>query len=254
MLLHYVKPDFVTCNLSICSLLAFQWFDHLCFLAPAGHMYQPPWPACLHVISCCLTNFWDFSLPLFFDLPFPTYTCRLKVSTLPHFLPLSMSNRHVSLTCFTANVPRWSRWCDDCETPFARTSRSKLPRSTNSQVAYCEGNLDTWVLFVLSGGVFLPSCFVLEGGKWKWKGSSNRVCFLKVGLFVCLLHRKNMFMVESLSKSGLNHKTWHRVILATKVYIHQGANPSHPWERKIILPTTLAGKGHVFFQEGICIS
>lgn len=193
---------------AICPcVMAFQWFDHLCFLAPAGHMYhQPPWPACLHVISCCLTNFRDFSLPLFFDLPFRTYTCKLNVSTLPHFLPLSLSNKHICLTSFTANVPRWSRWCDDCETCFARTSRSKLPRSTNSQVAYCEGNLDTRVLFVLiGGGLFLPCCFVLAGGKWKWKwkGSSSRVCFLKVGLFVCGIEKNDMFMVQTLSKSGL---------------------------------------------------
>ena len=158
---------------AICPfVMAFQWFDHLCFLAPAGHMYhQPPWPACLHVVSCCLTNFWDFSLPIFFDLPFPTYTCRLNVLTLPHFLPLSMSNKHICLTSFTANVPWWSRWCDDCETSFARTSRSKLPRSTNSQVAYCEGNLDTWILFVLSR----VGCFSHVVSFWRVGSGSGRV-------------------------------------------------------------------------------
>lgn len=60
-------------------------------------------------------------------------------------------------------------------------------------------------LFLLGGGLFLPCCFVLAGGKWKWKwkGSSSRVCFLKVGLFVCGIEKNDMFMVQTLSKSGL---------------------------------------------------
>lgn len=182
MLLHYVKPDFVACDLSICSLLHFNGLIIVLSRPSRTHVRPPTTVTRMswrNQYISCLTNFWDVSLPLFFDLPFPTYTCKFHVSDFPTFLPTAMGNKHICVTWFHCECSHlqvmwrlWNIFCKNQQIQIAAIHK------VTSRLLW---RYPIWThgFFFVSGWVFLP-CLVLEGGKWK-----VQFFFLKVGL-VCL--------------------------------------------------------------------